>query len=348
MRLAAVLTFLLCFSGAAFAAERYQILEDRAAGPGEPLLLVLRDNAAGVEAAIAPAKGGELSSFRIRHKGQWVETLYRARDYTEITGWSGKAPLLWPATGRSRPPGETDAYADPEGAYVRGGRRYPMPLHGFVRDMEWKVESRQAGASAAKAVLWTGDTPETRRGYPFGFRLTVEYCLSEGRLAIAYTVASSPRNSRQMPFSIGNHITFRAPLLEGTDPEEMLFQTPSTIEYLKVPPGLPTGETRPRSFATPVRLGEIPRLEAVSLGGYEDDPYMVLTDPQGLAIRMSHSASSLPPPPVILFNVWGDPEDGYFSPEPWVGLQNSLNLQQGLVRLRPGTLWNWTIEIHSE
>jgi len=151
-----------------------------------------------------------------------------------------------------------------------------------------------------------------------------------------------------MFFSIGNHITFRVPFLKGTDPKAMLFQTPSTVEYLKVPPGLPTGETRPRSLAKPVRLAEVAWLQAVSLGGYEGDPHMVLKDPQGLAIRITHSASSLPAAPVILFNVWGDPEEGYFSPEPWVGLQNSFNLQKGLVRLRPGGLWNWKLEIRPE
>ncbi len=53
-------------------------------------------------------------------------------------------------------------------------------------------------------------------------------------------------------------------------------------------------------------------------------------------------------PPVVLFNLWGDPEAGSFSPEPWVGLQNSLNLQQGLVRLSPGRSWTWTVRIRPE
>ena len=84
-----LLAGLLPFGG--LAAERYQVLEDRAKGPGAPPLVVLRDDIAGVEAAIAPAKGGELSSLRLRHKGRWIETLYLARDYTPREGWTGKA-----------------------------------------------------------------------------------------------------------------------------------------------------------------------------------------------------------------------------------------------------------------
>lgn len=344
MRLSCLLLACL-FQFAALAAERYQVLEDRAKGPDAPPLVVLRDNTAGVEAAIAPTKGGELSSLRLRHKGRWIETLYLARDYSPREGWTGKAPLLWPATGRNALQGEPRAAGF---AYNWRGARYPMPIHGFVRDMEWKVASSQADASEAKAVLRVNDTPETRRGYPFGFRVTVEYRLSEGRLVIAYTVAASPSNSEPMFFSIGNHITFRVPLLDGTAPEDMRFETPSTIEYIKVNPGLPTGESRPHSFATPVRLGAIPRLEAISLGGYDGDPYMVLSDPQGLAIRMTHSTRSPPEPPLVQYNIWGDPRAGFFSPEPWVGLQNSFNLQKGLVRLKPSGLWQWEIEIHAQ
>jgi galactose mutarotase-like enzyme len=330
------------------AAGRHQIREERAAGPDAPMLVVLRDEATGIEAAIAPAKGGELSSLRVRHKGQWIETLYRARDYSDKPGWQGKAPLLWPATGRNHAPGAVRDPSVPEGSYDWNGRRYPMPIHGFARDRPWRVDSRRADDSAARATLSLSDSTETRRSYPFGFHLTVEYVLSEGRLDITYTIAASPKNTESMFFSIGNHITFQVPFLKGTDPEEMLFETPSTVEYLKSAQALPTGESRPRSLAKPVRLGDIDTRSAVSLGGYSGTPYMLLRDPQGLAIRIRHSAESVPPAPVILFNVWGDPREGYFSPEPWVGLQNSFNLHKGLVTIAPGGRWQWRIDIRPE
>ena len=221
-------------------------------------------------------------------------------------------------------------------------------MHGFVKEMPWQVDTRRAGDDGAELTLSLVDTAVTRESYPFGFRLEVSYRLYAGTLTIAYTVRADSDNSAAMPFSIGNHITFRAPLVEGSDPGQLLFESPSSVEYLKDPPGLPTGESRPLSYADPVRLSEIPNRTAVSLGDYEGTPYMVLTDPQGLAIRMSHSAASVPKEPVILYNVWSDLPDGLFSPEPWVGLQNSLNLQQGLVLLPPGEDWTWSVEIHPE
>ncbi len=324
----------------ALALARYACVQERAAGPGSPLLWVLRDEVAGVEAAAAESQGGELASFRVRFGSCWIEVLYKARDYDSREGWRGKAPWLWPATGRNVDP------EVPGGLGFRWrGRHYPMPMHGFVKEMAWGHAEAGADEDSAWVTTFVSESEDTLRMYPFLFRLTAAYRLAGGRLRITLTVAASPRNRGSMFFSAGNHITFRVPFLEGTDPRRMLIETPSTVEYLKDAAGVPNGRTRPLSYAAPAPLAEIAPLAAVSLGGYAGEPQLILRDPQGLAIRISHSASTIPDPPVVLFNLWGDPAQGFFSPEPWVGLQNSFELQKGLVRLPPGGLWTWRIEI---
>jgi hypothetical protein len=67
-----------------------------------------------------------------------------------------------------------------------------------------------------------------------------------------------------------------------------------------------------------------------------------------LTLRISHHASKIPDPPVILFNVWGDVHSGFFSPEPWVGLQNSFVLRQGLIYLDPGAEFRWDVRVSYE
>lgn len=124
----------------------------------------------------------------------------------------------------------------------------------------------------------------------------------------------------------------------------MTFTSPSTVEYLKKD-RIPTGESRARQFADPIRIGTLEPNEAVSLGGYRGDPWMLLRDPAGLAIRIWHHATSTPPAPVVQFNIWGDPAAGYFSPEPWIGLQNAHNSRQGLTFLKPGERWEWNLRI---
>src|SRR5215813_5130851 len=125
-----------------------EVLRETVGGTRPVDLIVLRDSASGLEAAVAPAEGGELSSLRVRFRGRWVELIYRARDYSPSPGWRGKAPFLWPATGRNFAPGMKPVSGlEAIGGYDWNGKQYPMPLHGFVRSAAWKVESTKADTS---------------------------------------------------------------------------------------------------------------------------------------------------------------------------------------------------------
>lgn len=275
-----------------------------------------------VQGSVCPERGGELCSLRVRHNGQWVETLYRALDFAETPGWQGRAPWLWPATGKGD----------------------PLPAHGFARLMPWKV----AAKSGDSISVTLADTPDTRVKYPYGFALRADYSAQGKDVLIRFRVEASKSNKAPMPFTAGNHITFKTPLLPGSSALAMTLETPSSVEYLKRD-GSPTGEVQPRSLARPVALRDFPAMTAVSLGQYaKTEPYMVLRDPAGLAVRISHEASSTPAEPLVRFNMWGDPARGYFSPEPWVGLQDSHRLGKGMVRLAPGETWEWKIRIGFE
>jgi galactose mutarotase-like enzyme len=205
------------------------------------------------------------------------------------------------------------------------------------------VERTILDDEAVQAILTLEDTVETAEFYPFRFKVRVQYWLSYGNLELRYSVLASEKNKARMPFSIGNHITFVTPLVPGSRPGDVVLETPSERELLKTSYGVPTGESRPRSLADGVKLGEFERRTAVSLTGYRNNPFMVLKDPQGLGVRISHSSTSVPEQPVILFNMWGDAPDGFFSPEPWVGLQNSLVMGKGVTYLAPGEVFKWTV-----
>lgn len=151
-----------------------------------------------------------------------------------------------------------------------------------------------------------------------------------------------------MMFSIGNHIAFNIPFLKGTPAADMLFETPNSVELLRNSVGVLSGEQRQRSFAKATRLGDFNATVAMPLAGYKGQPYARLTDPHGLALRIAHHASSMLAEPLVQFNIFGGPDKGYFSPEPWFGLHNSLNLGKGLVKLAPGKVWAWQIELKAD
>ncbi len=321
------IALLLCALPVA-AADRYGISMRES-----PSIAVLHDRTGGLEASIAPGEGGELCGLRYKHKGEWVELIYRACDYTSTSGWRGKAPLLWPAVGAT------------PGGYGFEGKHYDMPGHGFVQNMPWKLDRAHADAAAAGARVTVSDTARTRAHYPFGWTLAADYHLAAGKLRIAYTVTASGANKSRMPFAIGNHITFRTPLLPGSDPAKMELSTAARNRIVKDSNNVPTGAVTDPPFRDRTPLGAIAFNPAIGLTGYETNPSMTLTDPQGLRVRMSHSTGRLPKGLTVQYNMWGAPRDGYFCPEPWVGLQNALNLKQGLTELNPGEKWTWTIEI---
>jgi gluconolactonase len=328
-----------------FSQDRYTVSEEDASTPGSPRVVVLRDTIAGVEAAVAPSEGGELSSYRVQFKGQWVELLYHARDYSPGPGFKGKGPLLWPAVGAQYPVGTIPKASCGDGTYTVSGKVYPMPCHGFARTLPWTAISKSADKRGASVTVELRDSDRTRQYYPFAFQVDATYQVTGGHLTVDYSVTSDSSNTEPMPFSIGNHIAFKTPFLDGTDPANMTFETHSTVQLLRNAQGVLSGDEQPRSFGTPERLGDFDAHVALPLTGYRSQPFAQLADPQGMTLRLTQQASSVLPEPLIRFNAYGGPKAGYFCPEPWFGVQNSLNTGKGLVKLNPGGSWRWRLEI---
>jgi len=343
-----VLSAVLFSSGIATGQTRYTITDESASGPDSPKVVVLHDSGAGAEVAVAPTQGGELSSFKVTFKGQKVELLYHARDYDNKTGFQGKGPLLWPAVGAQYPLGTHPTESCGMGSYMAMGKSYPMICHGFAKSVPWKEIKRSADGQGARVTLELASADATRKYYPYAFRLDATFELTDGQLTVDYVVVADPANLEPMPFSIGNHIAFNVPLLKGSDPSRMKFETQNTTQLLRNSVGLLSGEIKERSFYDPEELGSFNAQVALPLAGYKSQPFSRLIDPQGMVVRLTQTASTSLPEPLIRVNAYGGPSAGYFCPEPWFGLQNSLNTGVGAVKLAPGKSWKWRLAIQVE
>jgi len=325
---------------------RYSITDEKATGGSAPALVVLHDNG-GAEAAIAPSEGGELSSFKVRIKGEWIEFLYRARDYSPAT-FPGKGPLLWPALGGQYLLGTSPDNSCAPGPYQVAGKTYTIPCHGFARSVPWKEVKRSADSAGARVTVQLRESPETLAMYPFAFTVDATYELAGGHLTIEYTVTSGNSNTTEMFFSIGNHIAFNVPFVKGSKAEDVTLETPSTVQLLRNAKGLLSGEQKERSFQTPEKLGAFDARTALPMAGYRSLPYARVVDPQGVALRLQQTAATSLPEPLVRFNLYGGPQSGYFCPEPFFGIQNSFNSGKGLVRLKAGDSWKWRLELNAE
>lgn len=317
----------------------------QSAARDNPQLVRLSVPGGSLQAFISPNHGGEIAGLETLQNGHWQELLYRGMDYRPTTGWTGKAPILWPATGRNFPYAPGTANQNVLG-WMFHGRFYPLAIHGFARDQAWSVlENRSCGGNA-DLKLALHDNPHTRQAYPFGFALTSEYVLAADTLYLRQTVRANAANTAPMPFSIGNHITFRVPLLPGATAQSTMISTPATRQILTDGSGRPTGSVIAADYARPRPLSSFKPRTSVSLSGYPVGRELVrIGDPSGLVVTVSHTEDRRPNGTPVLFNLWGDPGQGYFAPEPWLGKQNSLASGDGIISLSPGSSFHWTIAV---
>src|SRR5688572_27732152 len=164
-------------------------------------LITLRDGS-GAKAMIAPELGAWLLRYS-RHLPElgYVEALYFAQEVVDRYPnqmYAGN-PLLFPQVSFSHLPGR-------EHHYEMGGQVYALPQHGFARRSKWKV----IGVNESCVLMELTDSEETRRVYPYRFRMEVGYELRDGRLHYGQLVEN--RGEVPMRFSTGIHPYFRVPI----------------------------------------------------------------------------------------------------------------------------------------
>jgi galactose mutarotase-like enzyme len=315
---------------AATAAEEAGTCPDKA-----PADLVALDSPDGtLTATIAPGRGGEMVSLRLLQGKERRELLYRGRNFCEAGGFDGKAPVLWPATGRTYLP-DTPGQK-PQRGWLWKGKTYDMPVHGFARDLPWRVVAQKRDGMEASLTLELVDTPETRKRYPFGFAFQLRYVLRGSTVSVEHRIRADKDNRAAMPFSLGNHIAFALP------PGGAALTTPATRRLLLDGQARPTGKAEEITPPKDSSLAPFSAGPAVPLAGYGQPAMMRLDFADGLSITVDHRGSKLPAGEPVGFNMWGDLKKGFFSPEPWWGKQNALATGDGLVELAPGATFEWT------
>lgn len=137
--------------------------------------------------------GAELRSLKKLDTG--TEYMWQA----DPAFWGRTSPILFPFVGGLK-----------NGEYRIGEKTYPMPKHGFARDMEFELVSQ------TEDEIWFGlnSTEETMKIYPYEFVLKLGYKLLPDGVTVLWQVENP--GSEDLLFSIGGHPAFNCPL----DPEK--------------------------------------------------------------------------------------------------------------------------------
>ncbi len=134
-------------------------------------------------------KAAEVISFY--RKDNQIETIWCRNP----EGWRNCNPILFPYTGPLK-----------NGEYTYDGVTYKVGQHGFARDAIFTFES----CTEDSATLSLSASEETKKYYPFDFKLFVTYRLDGCKLLLSYCVEN--KDERALPFDIGFHPAFNCPL----------------------------------------------------------------------------------------------------------------------------------------
>ncbi len=205
--------------------------------------------------ATVTADGAELCSLKNAAR---LELLWQAGSQ-----WPRHSPLLFPIVGRLK-----------NDELRHEGKTYPMTQHGFARDHRFDWAARES--ASCKLVLT--DNAETRRRYPFAFRLSVTYTLSSADLEVALEITNP--GDEMLPVSIGAHPAFNWPLLSGTAKEDyaLTFARDEPMPIRRLRDGLLRAKPEP----TPIRGNTLALSEQLF-----DDDAIILDRPASMSVRFA-------------------------------------------------------------
>ena len=244
--------------------------------------------------------------------------------------WAKSSPVLFPIVGWAR-----------NGHILVDGKRRPMGVHGFAAAAEFALEDQ----TPSTARLTLRDDEASYAIYPFCFRLTLTYALSDDRLTVGFEVENT--GDRPMPYALGLHPAFRWPLAQtGREAHAIVFETPESPDVPVIVPGGLFGENRRAIPIEGRRLALTDTLfskDALCFLNARSQSFTLEAAPDGPAVTLAatnfpHLALwSKPGAPFVSMEVWtghGDPE----------GFEGELSDKPSMRLLAPGAVETCAVE----
>ncbi|WP_312446345.1 aldose 1-epimerase family protein [Lacrimispora sp.] len=171
------------------------------------MLVTLHDSKA---TAVIDSIGAQLISFK---DSAGTEYIWQR----DPQFWSKCSPLLFPIVGNCR-----------NGQTRLEGQTWDIPKHGFCREMDFTA-TEQTNTTVTFEIR---DSEETKKIYPYSFRLSLAYTLTDGTLFMEYQVANT--DDRTIHYCLGAHPGFNCPLEDNAvfEDYDLVFEKEETISSM--------------------------------------------------------------------------------------------------------------------
>ncbi len=229
--------------------------------------------------------------------------------------WKGRAPILFPIAGGLR-----------EDCYYLDGRRYEMPKHGYVRQIEWQLEK-------ADAISATYLMREKAPGFPFDYALRVTYRLEDCRVIVTWQVEN--HDQRTFYFGMGAHEGYATP--GGIENYEILFDEEETFANHVLHGNLidPVGQVMAKNTRCFPLKEEYFAVDALVFTDLKSRGVTLVSRTHDRRVRVD-----FPEHDVLMF--WMKPGAEYICIEPWLNAPDTLDSdmqiehKKGCIRLEQG------------
>lgn len=260
-----------------------------------------------LSAAINPL-GAELTHLRDAHDRELMTN-------ADPAFWPRYAPILFPAIGVTH------------GGVIRvDGTDYPMPKHGFARDMAFAV--REQGEDHATFTLT--DSAATRAAYPYAFRLDITFRLTGATLAIEARISNPDDTALLAQFGFHPAFAWPLPYGEARADHRIVFAADEPARLRAITPdGLIAAETRD----SPLDGRTLHLADALFV-----DDALVWDPVESRSVRYGAAAGPqlrIDFPDTDKLGIWTKPGAAFVCVEPWHGIADPVGFS-GEYRDKPG------------
>ncbi|MFV0343052.1 MAG: aldose 1-epimerase family protein [Anaerocolumna sp.] len=259
----------------------------------------------------------DLLSIVLNEAGGELTSIIKNQDNTQYLWnadpnyWMRHSPILFPIVGSLK--NQTFSFND---------QTYSLPQHGFARDMNFVVEEK----TDSTILFSLSATDETKKVYPFSFKLLNRYTLTGNQIRVDWEVINT--DDQTIYFSIGGHPAFYCPLKEDEKQSDyfIAFDTKVPLHYI-IANEQSLAITKPKNEQTVLQTEN---------GIYSITPDFFDQDALIIEDHQCHMVSLLDPSkkPYVsvsfdapLFGLWSPARKNapFICIEPWYGRCDSVN-----------------------
>lgn len=254
-----------------------------------------------------------------------------ATDWGNFAKVRGGNPVLFPFAGRSYFDGEVGFWKAP------GGRRLPMPNHGFARNSLFDLlESNPVGFRAR--LVADEDASQT---YPFRYAFDVAYNFQELCFQVDFILTNN--DDIAIPWSPGHHFYFKLPWHAGCRRSDYRIQIPARKAF------------RPASDGSLVELKDFERETSMDHEALLERIHTRLKSPviklgprsgeEDLELTMGGYGAGVPDAWASVVTWTEDASSPFYCVEPWMGPPNAAAHKHGLGWVEPGASSVWSVSV---